>query len=224
MADRRATPVMDHAAAMAHLSRVDPVMARVIRTVGPCTLTPQRRRAPFESLARAIAYQQVHGKAAESMLRRLCALFPGRRFPRPQDFATVDDAAIRGAGFSRAKVAAFRDLAAKTLDGTVPTARRIRTLDDDAIVQRVVAVRGIGRWTVEMLLIFQLGRPDVLPVDDFGVRNGFRLAYKKRGMPTPTFVRQFGERWRPYRTVAAWYLWRATERLATRPRTQGQVL
>lgn len=205
---------MAHAAAVAHLSQVDPAMARLIREVGPCTLTAQTRRAPFESLVRAIASQQLHGKAAESILRRFIALFPGRRFPRADDLATVDDARLRFVGFSRSKVAALRDLAAKTLDGTVPTARIIRGLDDEAIVQRVTAVRGIGRWTVEMLLIFQLGRPDVLPVDDLGVRNGFRIAYRTRAMPTPQAVRRYGERWRPYRTVAAWYLWRATERSA----------
>lgn len=205
---------MAHTAAVTHLSQGDPAMARLIHVVGPCTLTPQTRRAPFESLVRAIASQQLHGKAAESILRRFIALFPGRRFPRAEDLAAVDDLRLRGVGFSRSKVAALRDLAAKTLDGTVPTARIIRGLDDEAIVQRVTAVRGIGRWTVEMLLIFQLGRPDVLPVDDFGVRNGFRIAYRTRAMPTPQAVRRYGERWRPYRTVAAWYLWRATERAA----------
>lgn len=205
---------MAHTTAVTHLSQVDPVMARLIRVVGPCTLTPQTRRAPFESLVRAIASQQLHGKAAESILRRFIALFPGRRFPRAEDLAAVDDARLRFVGFSRSKVAALRDLAAKTLDGTVPTARIIRGLDDEAIVQRVTAVRGIGRWTVEMLLIFQLGRPDVLPVDDFGVRSGFRIAYRTRAMPTPQAIRRYGERWRPYRTLAAWYLWRATERAA----------
>ena len=120
--------------------------------------------------------------------------------------------AIRGAGFSQAKVAALRDLAAKTLDGTVPTGTIVRKLDDEAIVERLIAVRGVGRWTVEMLLIFKLGRPDVLPVDDFGVRNGFRIAYGLCKMPTPKEVSQHGKRWKPYRTAAAWYLWRAAER------------
>ena len=124
----------------------------------------------------------------------------------------MDEQAIRGAGFSRTKVAALRDLAAKTLDGTVPTGAIVRKLDDDAIIERLIAVRGVGRWTVEMLLIFQLGRPDVLPVDDFGVRNGFRIAYRRRSMPTPNAVRKYGERWKPYRTAAAWYLWRAADR------------
>ena len=119
---------------------------------------------------------------------------------------------MRAAGFSRAKILALRDLAAKTLDGTVPTSRVIQKLGDDEIIERLVEVRGVGRWTVEMLLIFSLGRPDVLPVDDFGVRNGFRIAYGRRSMPTPKQIFQYGERWKPYRTVAAWYLWRTADR------------
>lgn len=187
-------------------------MRRLIRDVGSFALIPNIRRTPFESLARAIAFQQLHEKAAESILKRFIALFPGRRFPRPAELLTANVDAIRGAGFSGAKVLALRDLAAKTLDGTVPSGRAIALLDDDAIVERLVEVRGVGRWTVEMLLIFQLGRPDVLPVDDFGVRNGFRIAYRRRTMPTPKEVLRYGERWKPYRTTAAWYLWRAADR------------
>lgn len=195
-----------------HLAKVDPVMRRLIQEVGPFALRPRVRRSPFESLARAIAYQQLHDRAAESILRRFVALCPRRRFPTPTELLALNVRTIRRAGFSRAKVAALRDLAAKTLDGTVPTSRMIRGLDDDAIVERLIEVRGIGRWTVEMLLIFQLGRPDVLPVDDFGVRNGFRIAYGRRTMPTPGEVLRYGERWKPYRTTAAWYLWRAADR------------
>lgn len=188
-------------------------MGRLIRSVGPFTLMPRNRRTPFESLARAIAYQQLHDKAAESILKRFIALSPRRRFPKPDELLAMKSTAIRQAGFSRPKIAALRDLAAKTLDGTVPTNRVIRSLDDDAIVERLIAVRGIGRWTVEMLLIFQLGRPDVLPVDDFGVRNGFRIAYGLCEMPTSKEVLRHGERWKPYRTVASWYLWRAADRV-----------
>lgn len=201
-----------HSPETKHLAKVDPVMRRLILEVGPFTLTPRVGRSPFESLARAIAFQQLHEKAAESILKRFIALFPGRRFPRPVDLLAANTRAIRGAGFSRAKVLALRDLAAKTLDGTVPTGVIVRELDDDTIIERLIAVRGIGRWTVEMLLIFQLGRPDVLPVDDFGVRNGFRIAYGRRSMPTPKEVLRYGERWKPYRTAAAWYLWRAADR------------
>jgi DNA-3-methyladenine glycosylase II len=205
-------PVTRHSSETKHLATVDSVMCRVIREVGPFTLKPRVKRSPFESLARAIAYQQLHGKAAESILKRFIALFPGRRFPRPEELLAANTNAIRRSGFSRAKVLALRDLAAKTLDGTVPTGAIVRKLDDAAIIERLIAVRGIGRWTVEMLLIFQLGRPDVLPADDFGVRNGFRIAYGLRTMPTPKEVLRYGERWKPYRTAAAWYLWRAADR------------
>ena len=195
-----------------YLSNVDPVMRRLIEEVGPFSLKPKVRRSPFESLARAIAYQQLHDKAAESILKRFVGLFPGRRFPRPDDLLAIDVSAIREAGFSRAKIMALRDLAKKTLDGTVPTGRMMKQLDDEAIVKRLIDVRGIGRWTVEMLLIFQLGRPDVLPVHDFGVRNGFRIGYRRTTLPTPREVFQYGERWKPFRTAAAWYLWRAADR------------
>lgn len=186
-------------------------MRRLIREIGPCTLKPRVGRSPYEALARAIAYQQLHDKAAESILRRFIALFPGRRFPKPDELMATGESAIRAAGFSRSKVMALRDLAAKTIDGTVPTGRIVRKLDDEAIVERLVAVRGIGRWTVEMLLMFQLGRPDVLPVGDFGVRNGFRIAYGRRTMPTPKALSRYGARWKPHRTVASWYLWRAVD-------------
>jgi DNA-3-methyladenine glycosylase II len=195
-----------------HLATVDPVMRRLIREIGPYGLRTNARRPPFEILARAVANQQLNGTAAETILRRLVALFPGRKFPTPDDLLTASEEDIRGAGFSRAKVAALRDLAAKTLDGTVPLARVIRRLEDDVIIERLTRVRGIGRWTAEMLLIFHLGRPDVLPADDFGVRAGFRVAYGLADLPRPKELLLHGERWRPYRTAAAWYLWRAVER------------
>lgn len=205
-----------------HLSLVDPVMRRLIREIGPCTLKPKVRRSPYESLARAIAYQQLHDKAAESILKRFVALFPGRRFSKPEELLAMDEQSIRSAGFSRPKIKALRDLASKTLDGTVPIGRVIKKLDDEVIVERLIAVHGIGRWTVEMLLIFQLGRPDVLPIDDFGVRNGFRIAYGRRMMPTPRALSRYGERWKPFRTVASWYLWRAVD-LAKRKNISGTV-
>lgn len=195
-----------------HLARVDPVMRRLIHEIGRFTLMQRVGRSPFESLARAIAYQQLHDNAAESILRRFVALFPGRRFPRPAEVLGANVRAMRRAGFSRAKVAALRDLATKALEGTVLTTRVITQLTDEAIIERLIEVRGVGRWTVEMLLIFQLGRPDVLPVHDFGVRNGFRIAYGRRSMPTPKEVLHYGERWKPYRTAASWYLWRAVDR------------
>ena len=195
-----------------HLAKVDPVMRRLIRQIGPFALQLNARRPPFETLARAIAYQQLNGTAAETILRRFVALFPGEKFPTPDSLLTKSEETLRGVGFSRAKVAALRDLAAKTQDGTVPMARIIRKLDDDAIVARLTQVRGVGRWTVEMLLIFQLGRPDILPADDFSVREGFRVAYGLLTLPKPKELIQHGECWRPYRTAAAWYLWRAADR------------
>jgi DNA-3-methyladenine glycosylase II len=198
-------------AVLKHLAKCDPVMRRLIRTHGPCGLEPETRRSPFQSLAQAIAHQQLNGTAANTILKRFIKLFPGRKFPRAEDLASVDDDAIRGAGFSRAKVAALRDLAAKTLDGTVPSSRRITKLEDAEIVTRIIEVRGVGQWTVEMLLIFQLGRPDVLPVHDFGVRSGFRHAYGLSDLPKPKDLLAHGECWRPYRTTAAWYLWRAAD-------------
>jgi DNA-3-methyladenine glycosylase II len=195
-----------------HLANADPIMRRLIKQIGPFALQLEVRRPPFETLARAIAYQQLNGTAAETILRRFVALFPGKKFPTPEELLTKSEEELRGVGFSRAKVAALHDLAAKALDGTVPLARVIRRLDDDAVIARLTQVRGVGRWTVEMLLIFQLGRPDVLPADDFSVREGFRLAYGLPALPKPKQLLEHGERWRPYRTAAAWYLWQAVDR------------
>ena len=200
-----------NAAALEYLSAADPVMARLIREIGPCQLEPETWRSPFQSLVQAVAHQQLNGTAAETILTRFKKLFPGRKFPRPEDLATVTDEQIRACGFSFAKIRALRDIAEKTLSGVVPTARQIVKLSDDEIIKRLTEVRGVGRWTVEMLLIFQLGRTDVLPVDDFGVRNGFRIAYKKRTMPKPKALLAHGRRWRPHGTTAAWYLWRAAD-------------
>ena len=194
-----------------HLSKHDPVMRALILEHGRCAIVPEMRRSPFQSLVQAVAHQQLHGNAANTILARFRKLFPGRKFPRPKDLAGVTDEQIRACGFSFAKIKAIRDIAEKTLSGVVPTGRQIVTLPDEEIILRLMEVRGVGRWTVEMLLIFQLGRPDVLPVDDFGVRNGFRVAYKKRAMPTPKELLKFGELWRPHATTAAWYLWRAAD-------------
>ena len=196
-------------AAHKHLAASDPVMRRLIREHGKCALTPETRRSPFQSLVRAVAHQQLNSTAANTILRRFIRLFPGRRFPRPEDLARVTDAQIRACGFSFAKIKSIRDIAAKTLAGAVPTSRQIAKLADDEIVARLTEVRGVGRWTAEMLLIFQLARPDVLPADDFGVRTGFRHAYRKRDLPRVKDLLAFGERWRPHRTTAAWYLWQA---------------
>ena len=198
-------------AAHKHLSKRDPVLRRLIREHGKCDLTPEKRRSPFQSLVQAVAHQQLNGSAANTILSRFKNLFPGRKFPRPEDLAKVTDAQIRSCGFSFAKIKSIRDIAAKTLSGVVPSSRQIVKLPDDEIIARLTEVRGVGRWTVEMLLIFQLGRPDVLPVGDFGVRTGYRVAYKKRGMPKPKALLEFGEKWKPHRTTAAWFLWCAAD-------------
>ena len=198
-------------AAHKHLAKNDPVMKRLIREHGVCALVPEMRRSPFQSLVQAVAHQQLNGTAANTILTRFKNLFSGRKFPKPEDLAKVTDEQIRACGFSLAKIKAIRDIAAKTLDGTIPSSRKIEKMSDEEIITRLTEARGVGRWTVEMLLIFQLGRPDVLPVDDFGVRNGFRIAYKKRAMPKPKDLLKFGEHWRPHGTTAAWYLWRAAD-------------
>jgi DNA-3-methyladenine glycosylase II len=196
-----------------HLSSRDPVMRLLIREHGLCELEPEMRRSPFQSLVMAVAHQQLNGTAANTILARFKKLFPGRRFPRPEDLAGVTDEEIRAAGFSFAKIKAIRDIAEKTLSGVVPSPREIVRLSDDEIVSRLTEVRGVGRWTVEMLLIFQLGRHDVLPAHDFGVRTGFGHAYKRRKLPEPKEILAHGEIWRPHRTTAAWFLWRAADAL-----------
>jgi DNA-3-methyladenine glycosylase II len=159
----------------------------------------------------AVTYQQLNGTAAATILGRVKALYPGRRFPQPQDVLATPDTTLREAGLSRAKVAAIKDLAEKALAGIVPSSRAIRDLTDAEIIERLTVVRGVGPWTVEMLLIFHLGRPDVWPVTDYGVRKGFALTYRRTELPAPKELLAFGEKWRPFRTTAAWYLWRALE-------------
>jgi DNA-3-methyladenine glycosylase II len=197
-----------------HLAR-DPVMRRVIARHGPCGLAP-RKLSPYESLLRAIAHQQLHGKAAESILARFAALSGNGRFPSPQVVLAMRPAAMRRCGFSRAKVKAIRDIARHAVKGVVPTKRVCTRLSDDELIERLTAIWGVGRWTVEMLLIFTLNRLDVLPVDDFGVREGYRRAYGGRKQPTPKALRAFGERWAPYRSIAAWYLWRVAGEAKTK--------
>jgi len=166
---------------------------------------------PFEALAESIAYQQLNGKAAASIWNRVRALYPKRKRLDPAKVLATPDETLRAAGLSRAKIAAIKDLAAKTLDGTVPSSRVLLRMSDDEIVARLTTVRGIGRWTVEMLLLFDLGRPDVWPVDDYGVRKGFARTFGKRKLPTPKQLMKHGEKWRPYRSLAAWYFWRAVD-------------
>jgi DNA-3-methyladenine glycosylase II len=197
--------------ALRHLSRADPVMRALIRRTGPCTITIRRRWSPFQSLVRAVVYQQLHGRAAAAIFGRLVALFEGPGFPSPAAVLAMSTKRMRGAGLSRAKVRAIKDIARKAAAGLVPARRVIARLGDDEIVERLIAARGVGRWTVEMLLIFTLGRQDVLPADDYGVRDGYRATYGLKVLPTPKALLEYGERWRPHRSTAAWYLWRAAE-------------
>lgn len=203
-------PPDPYAVAVARLKKACPAMSALIRRVGPCTLEIEAGRSPFQALVSAVAHQQLHGKAAQTILGRYRQLFGGR-FPGPKALATVTDEQLRGVGFSRAKTAAIRDLAEKTIAGVIPGARAIAALSDEEIISRLTAVRGVGRWTVEMLLIFTLGRPDVWPVDDFGVRAGWKIAHGLDEMPAPGELHGLGEKFRPHRSVAAWYLWRATD-------------
>ena len=202
----------DPDAAIAHLRAADPKLGRLIDTVGPFRLQLKNAPTMFAALAESIVYQQLSGKAAATIHARVCALFPRAQqgLSSEQILRTADDK-LRAAGLSRSKLLSLRDLAQKTAAGEIPTLGEAHGMDDAALVERLTAVRGIGRWTVEMLLIFRLGRPDVLPVDDYGVRKGFAAAYRKRELPAPKDLARFGERWQPYRSVASWYLWRATE-------------
>ena len=194
-----------------HLSRADKVLARLIKQVGPCVLKPKNHRSPFETLVQSVTYQQLNGTAAAAILGRVKALYPRRRFPAPEDLLATSDARLRAAGLSKNKTLAIKDIASKTLEGVVPTSRAIRKMSDAEIIECLTALRGVGPWTVEMLLIFTLGRPDVLPATDYGVRKGFSLAYGLDELPHPKVLLAHGERWRPFRTTAAWYLWRALE-------------
>ena len=200
---------IDHRAARRHLTATDPVMARLIREVGPCRLEPRRTGTHFEALVRAIVYQQLSGKAAATIHGRFVGLYPRRRL-RPELVRATDDAALRSAGLSRQKIGYLRDLAEKVETGVVPLGRLDR-LDDDTILERLTQVKGIGRWTVQMFLMFRLGRPDVLPELDLGVQNAIQRAYGLARRPTPKDVIEIGTKWRPHASVAAWYLWRSLD-------------
>ena len=202
------------------LAKVDPILAGVIRAAGKCTLEPSATHTPFHALARAIAHQQLNGTAAESIFGRFVALYGSSGVEALLEAELVletPDDKLRSVGLSFAKIASIKDLARKTLDGVVPPYDILHTLTNDDIIERLTQVRGIGRWTVEMLLMFRLGRPDVLPLDDYGVRKGFAVAFRRRELPDPEALEKRGERWRPYRSAASWYLWRAAE-LERKPR------
>lgn len=201
----------DPAHAVRILRDADGRMARLIDLAGEFSLSPRHVKAPFPSLLRAIVYQQLSGKAAGTIHRRVLELFPGRGHPAPADFLAMPEERLRGAGLSRNKLLAARDLAEKVEQGEVPSLARLRGMDDEAVIEALTPVRGVGRWTVEMFLIFTLGRPDVLPVDDLGVRKGFVRLYGGEVASAAEPLRRQADAWRPYRSVASWYLWRAAE-------------
>src|ERR1700674_1221139 len=191
-----------------HLSNLDDDWARHIAKIGDCQHRAKPAREPYEALVRAIAYQQLHAKAGDAILGRLLALYPDSPFPSPEQLLATDPEQQRACGFSATKLATIRGIAQATVDGVVPTREAAMVLSDDQLIERLVALRGIGRWTVEMFLIYTLERSDILPVDDFGVREGYRRLKGLEVAPTPRQMREIGQSWSPYRTVAAWYLWR----------------
>lgn len=196
-----------------HLRRHDPELGQAIGRLGSVRFVRQSGRSPYRALFRAIVYQQLHVKAASTILGRVLALYSPKQFPTPEQLLATPETQLRAAGLSRNKTAAVRDLSAKILDGTVPSVRRLSRMDDETIIERLVAVHGVGRWTAEMFLISLMGRPDVMPVGDLGVRKGFGLVFGGNAVPAPGEVLEHAEAWRPYRTVATWYLWQAADSL-----------
>ena len=202
----------DLAEAIRHLSERDECLKRLIAEMAPFEIDVADAQSPYEVLLESIAYQSISGKAAATIFGRIKALGENGRPPTPELMLKIPARKLRKAGLSGAKVLAMKDLAKKAMEGIVPTHDEALLLSDEELVERLVSVRGIGAWTVEMFLIFRLGRPDVLPIHDLGVKKGWSVAYGKKHMPTPKELLKFGERWRPYRTVASWYMWRAFER------------
>jgi 3-methyladenine DNA glycosylase/8-oxoguanine DNA glycosylase len=203
---------MDHVEAHRHLAGTDRRLAELIARSRRYGIKVLPSINPFDALAESIAYQQLNGKAAATIWARVRALFPRRKHLDPKLVLATPDEKFRAAGLSRSKVMSLKDLAAKTIDGTVPSSRALAKMSDEEIIARLTTVRGIGRWTVEMLLLFDLARPDVWPVADYGVRKGFAKTFGRRKLPTPKQLMKFGNKWRPYRSVAAWYFWRALDK------------
>jgi DNA-3-methyladenine glycosylase II len=202
----------DLIAAQRHLAERDERLKSLIDELIPFEIDIAEAQSPYEALLESIAYQSISGKAAATIFARVKALGTKGQIPTPQEMLRLRKPALRKAGLSGAKILAMKDLAQKTIEGVVPTLEQAKKMSDDELVERLVSVRGIGAWTVEMFLIFRLGRPDVLPIHDLGVKKGWSVAYNKKHMPRPADLLAFGERWRPYRTVASWYMWRAFER------------
>ena len=202
---------MDTFKATRHLIKVDPDLAKVVRNIGSCTLKPDKSRTVYASLVRSIVYQQLTGKVAGIILNRLLDLFPGKRFPSPESMLSISIDKLRGAGLSNQKAQYIRNIAQASIDGIVPDSRKANRMTDQQLINQLTSIKGVGRWTVEMLLIFRLGRPDVLPATDYGVQKGFAIVKCLDEHPKPKQLIVAGECWSPYRTVATWYLWRATE-------------
>ena len=199
----------DFRAAVRHLKRVDPVLARVIEIVGPCRLESRREGTHFQALVRSIVFQQLSGKAASTILSRFNALYPDNT-PSPDAVLATSDEQLRAVGLSRQKIGYMRDLASKVTQGTLPL-DAVDSMDDDDLIAHLVQVKGIGRWTAQMFLMFRLDRRNVLPELDLGIQNAIKRAYRKRKRPTPKDVRKLGAKWSPHSSVASWYLWRSLE-------------
>ena len=201
-----------HAEADQHLASCDPRLAELIARSRRYEVAKAKRVRPFDALAESIVYQQLSGKAAGTIWGRVRAIFGSPKFLDPAKVITTPDELLRAAGLSRNKTLAIKDLAQKAIDGVVPTAAAMAKMSDEEIITRLTSVRGIGRWTVEMLLLFELGRPDVWPIHDLGVQKGFAKTFGKRKLPTPKQLTKLGEKFRPYRSAAAWYFWRALDK------------
>ena len=212
MSEKHNNLSFDLAVATKHLSERDECLKRLIEEAVPFEIDVKDAQSPYEVLLESIAYQSISGKAAATIFGRIKALGSNGRPPSPEEMLKISKAKLRKAGLSGAKAVAMKDLAKKAVQGIVPTLEQAQSLSDEELVERLVSVRGIGAWTVEMFLIFRLGRPDVLPIHDLGVKKGWSVTYGKKHMPKPKELLKFGERWRPYRTVASWYMWRAFER------------
>lgn len=203
--------------AVTYLRNIDDDWAKAIDLIGPCLHDPKAAREPYEALIRAIGYQQLTAKAGDAIIGRLKALHPEATFPSPQDILDSEFDVLRTCGFSASKIATIKAISEGALSGLVPTSEVALTMGDEALIERLVTIKGIGRWTVEMLLMYSLERPDILPVDDFGVREGYRALKKLPEQPKPKALRDIAKTWAPHRTVASWYLWRI-------PRERGNIL
>ena len=204
-------PKFDLDLAICQIKTQDPVLAKLIKKIGPFDLKLEPIDSPFHALAESIVYQQLTGKAAGTIFSRVCALFDSPQFLCPHQILVLPEDILKSAGLSRSKLASIKDLAEKAVNGFVPEAEKLQQMSDEEIIDCLTTIRGIGRWTVEMMLIFRLGRLDVWPVHDYGIRKGFSKVFGCKELPKPKELEAYGERWRPYRTIVSWYLWRSLD-------------